>query len=174
VSGIGKITQIAFGLIAPGNVVSNLVAGAVAEAGAQQAGDMMQDLKTGHLLRASPRAQFYGQLIGSLCSILFTVGAYLLYTTSYQIPGPEFPCPTAQVWLDMAQLVNGGKLATDVGPFCIVGALLAACIPVFRAVFPQYAPYTPSGIAFAIGFYVTPNWTIARFVGSASQFLWQR
>lgn len=34
-----------FALIAPGKVVPNLVAGAIAEAGAQQAGDLMQDFK---------------------------------------------------------------------------------------------------------------------------------
>ena len=34
--------QVVFAAIAPGKVVANLVAGAVAEAGAQQAGDMMQ------------------------------------------------------------------------------------------------------------------------------------
>ncbi len=34
--------QVVFAGIAPGKVVANLVAGAVAEAGAQQAGDMMQ------------------------------------------------------------------------------------------------------------------------------------
>jgi uncharacterized oligopeptide transporter (OPT) family protein len=42
------------------------LSGAIAEAGAQQAGDMMQDLKTGHLLKASPKAQFFGQMIGML------------------------------------------------------------------------------------------------------------
>ena len=36
--------QVIFALVAPGKVVANLVAGAVAEAGAQQAGDMMQVL----------------------------------------------------------------------------------------------------------------------------------
>lgn len=34
--------QVLFAVIAPGQVIPNLVAGAVAEAGAQQAGDMMQ------------------------------------------------------------------------------------------------------------------------------------
>ena len=34
--------QLVFPLISPGRVVPNLVAGAIAEAGAQQAGDMMQ------------------------------------------------------------------------------------------------------------------------------------
>ena len=34
--------QVAFAVIAPRQVVPNLVAGAIAEAGANQAGDMMQ------------------------------------------------------------------------------------------------------------------------------------
>lgn len=49
VSGIGKVSQLLFAVVAPGNLVANLVAGAVAEAGAMAAGDMMQDLKCGHL-----------------------------------------------------------------------------------------------------------------------------
>lgn len=57
----------------------------------------MQDLKTGHLIRASPRFQFYGQLIGSSLSIIVTTTAYSLYRRAYQIPGPEFPAPTAYV-----------------------------------------------------------------------------
>lgn len=57
----------------------------------------MQDLKTGHLLKASPRAQFYGQLIGSFFSIFFAVAAYLMYTSVYEVPGPQFPVPTAEV-----------------------------------------------------------------------------
>ena len=57
VSAVGKLSQIIFALVAPGHVVANVVAGAIAEAGAMQAGDLMQDLKTGHLLGASPRAQ---------------------------------------------------------------------------------------------------------------------
>src|SRR5216684_6172355 len=36
VSGLGKISQLLFALIQPGNVVANIIAGGVAEAGAQQ------------------------------------------------------------------------------------------------------------------------------------------
>ena len=36
------LCQVVFALIAPNQVVANLAAGAIAEAGAQQAGDMMQ------------------------------------------------------------------------------------------------------------------------------------
>ena len=36
VSGLGKISQLLFAWIQPGNVVANIIAGGVAEAGAQQ------------------------------------------------------------------------------------------------------------------------------------------
>ena len=36
VSGLGKISQLLFAVIQPGNVVANIIAGGVAEAGAQQ------------------------------------------------------------------------------------------------------------------------------------------
>ncbi|KAG2049007.1 hypothetical protein BDR06DRAFT_739962 [Suillus hirtellus] len=60
-------------------MVANIIAGGVTEAGTQQAEDLMQDLKTGHLICASPRAQFYGQLIESSLSIIVSVTAYTLY-----------------------------------------------------------------------------------------------
>src|SRR6202042_2128050 len=70
-----------------------------------RAGDLMQDLKTGHLIHASPRAQFFGQLIGSSVSIIVTSTAYSLYQRAYTIPGPSFPAPTAYVWLSLARLL---------------------------------------------------------------------
>ena len=66
----------------------------------------MQDLKTGHLCHASPRAQFYGQLVGSSVSILVTTTAFTLYNRAYVIPGPSFPAPTAYVWLSLARLLR--------------------------------------------------------------------
>ena len=54
VSGISKITQLLFALVIPASnpnaIIINLVAGAISESGALQAGDLMQDLKMGHLL----------------------------------------------------------------------------------------------------------------------------
>lgn len=174
VSGIGKMSQIVFAGVAPGNVVANLVAGAISEAGAQQAGDLMQDLKTGHLLRASPRAQFYGQLIGSVFSVFFTVAAYQLYSTAYEIPSATLPAPTAAIWLDMAELMNGGSLPEKVVFFCIVLGAIAAAFPILTTFLPATEDYLPSCVAFAVGMYVTPNWTIARVIGSLVEFLWKK
>jgi hypothetical protein len=84
VSGISKLAQLFFALIIPqsnkSSVLINLVAGAVSEAGALQAGDMMQDLKTGHLLGAAPKAQFWGQVIGATVGAVASAFIYRLYT----------------------------------------------------------------------------------------------
>ena len=53
----------------------NLVAGAIAEAGAQQAGDMMQDFKAAYLLGVPPRPQLAAMLLGSAASVPLSVAA---------------------------------------------------------------------------------------------------
>jgi len=175
VSGIGKISQLLFAVLQPGNVVANVIAGGVAEAGAQQAGDLMQDLKTGHLLRASPRSQFYGQMIGSLASVFVSTAAYKFYTSVYEIPGPEFAVPSAGIWLNLARLLNKGSLPSHVVPFMVVfGAVfgLISALKVFSSraiarhrVLRKVIPYLPSGVAFAIGFLNAPSFSLARLIG---------
>ena len=64
-------------------------------AGAVAAGDMMLDLKAGHLMGTSPRAQFIAQSIGSGLSVFFAVGAYKLFTTVYQVITPAVPVTLA-------------------------------------------------------------------------------
>ncbi|KAH8083524.1 putative oligopeptide transporter [Filobasidium floriforme] len=173
VSGIGKISQLLFAVLQPGNVVANIIAGGVAEAGAQQAGDLMQDLKTGSLLKASPRSQFYGQMIGSFASVFVSVGAYKLYTSIYEIPGPEFQVPTAAIWLNLARLLNTGHLPPKSAEFMIAFGLLFAVISSLRYILPlftkratpRFVAYLPSGIAFAIGFLNVPSFSLARLIG---------
>ncbi|KAI9485814.1 MAG: OPT oligopeptide transporter protein-domain-containing protein [Benjaminiella poitrasii] len=173
VSGIGKVSQVLFAVLMPGSIVANLVAGGIAEAGAQQAGDLMQDLKTGYLLGASPRAQFYGQLIGSLVSSFVATAAYRLYTTVYNVPGPEFPAPTAQVWLDMARLVNGHPLPPHVIEFIVAFSVIFGVLVLVKEIGPtRWRFYIPQGIAFAIGIYNTPSFTLARVIGGCLCAAW--
>eukprot|EP00891_Asterochloris_glomerata_P000998 jgi/Astpho2/998/fgenesh1_pg.00016_%23_158_t len=195
VSGVSKLTQGVFALVSPGRVVPNLVAGAIAEAGAQQAGDMMQDFKTAHLLGVCPRAQFSAMLLGSGASVFVSVAAYALYTSSAQVPGPEFPAPTAEIWLDMAELVNGGQLPPHVLPFCCAAGALAALLPISSFLLQRHRDHLthqdlaspiqkparltiilqnvlPSGIGFGVGMYVSPQWTLPRVIGSVVEQTW--
>ncbi|KAH9178305.1 OPT oligopeptide transporter protein-domain-containing protein [Lactarius sanguifluus] len=176
VSGLGKISQLIFAVLQPGNVVANIIAGGVAEAGAQQAGDLMQDLKTGHLVGASPRAQFYGQLIGSTLSIPVTVTAFILYSKAYTIPGPTFPAPTAYVWLSLARLLRDGSLPEKCAVFMVSFAMAFALISAFKTHASRrglwYAKWIPSGVAFAIGFLNTPSFSLARLVGGVIEHIY--
>jgi uncharacterized oligopeptide transporter (OPT) family protein len=152
----------------------------------------MQDLKTGHLLHASPRAQFYGQLIGSSLSIPVTATAYNLYTRAYTIPGPEFPAPTAYVWLSLARLLRkspmfcrgatidwppgDGHLPDKSAVFMIFFAAIFALVSGFKtfAIRRQmhYAKWIPSGVAFAIGSLNTPSFSLARLVGGVVEYVY--
>lgn len=138
----------------------------------------MQDIKTGHLLGASPRAQFQGQLIGSALSILVTSSAYALYTRAYPIPGPNFPAPTAYVWLSLARLLRDGTLPPQSGTFMLIfaGLSILSSVLKIRATTrgARYAKYIPSGIAFAVGFLNTPSFSIARLVGGVVEHVYRR
>jgi uncharacterized oligopeptide transporter (OPT) family protein len=144
-----------------------------------RARDLMQDFKTGHLVGASPRAQFICQLIGSLASIFATTTLYNVYTKAYQIPGPSFPAPTAYVWLNLARLLRAGELPPKTGIFMIVFGTFFAILAVFKLRRTANRPATwsrwiPSGVAFAIGFLNTPSFSLARLVGGLIEFWWRR
>ncbi|KAJ7707644.1 OPT oligopeptide transporter protein-domain-containing protein [Mycena rosella] len=177
VSGLGKVSQLFFAWVQPGNIVANIIAGGVAEAGAQQAGDLMQDLKTGHLCGASPRAQFFGQLIGSAVSILVTTTAYSLYNRAYVIPGPSFPAPTAYVWLSLARLLRDGELPENSAIFMISFAAVFSLVSAIKTYTARsqlwYSQWIPSGVAFAIGFLNTPSFSIARLIGGIVEHVYR-
>lgn len=157
VSGISKLTQLVFALVVPNSnpnaVTINLLAGAISESGALQAGDMMQDLKTGHLLGASPKAQFYGQMIGSAVGAIVSAGVYKLYTSVYKVPGGMFQVPTGYVWIFTARLVTGNGLPHmawqwALGAGCIFALLTALRI---RGQGKWWQAWVPGGIAVAVG-----------------------
>ncbi|CCF55888.1 hypothetical protein KAFR_0A04530 [Kazachstania africana CBS 2517] len=182
VSGIGKLSQLLFALIIPkdhkGGILVNLVAGGVAEAGAQQAGDLMQDLKTGHLLNASPRAQFIAQLLGATWSIVLSSAMYICYNKVYDLPNSQIRIPTAVVWIDCARLVTGQNLperALECSLFLgIIFGLLSLvknCCK-GREDSSKWALWIPSGVAVGVGIYNAPSFTIARFIGGAISHIW--
>lgn len=170
VSGIGKISQIFLSQIPNSTILSNLVAGAIAEAGAQQAGDLMQDLKTGHLIGAYPKSQFIAQITGSLFSVLLSGLVYRLYMSVYEIPGKLFRIPTAIIWVDCARLVMGGGLPEKVGVFTAVFGVIGSLLAILR----DYQKMLPSGVAIGVGLYNVPSFTLARFVGGLGAYWYQK
>lgn len=178
IGGMGKVTQLVFGALAPGNIVTNLMSAAVSSAGAAQSGDMMQDLKTGRMLGAYPKKQLVAQLCGVFAGILFAVPIYLLFDAAYEIGVDEekMPAPAAHSWKAMAELLVEGFGALPTNAVYAIGAGLAfgALIPVLRAVFPKAKTYMPSGLAFGIAFIVPAFYSLAMFVGALAFLIWKR
>lgn len=194
VSGISKLTQLLFSLATPAShfsrrtaVVTNLLAGAVSESGALQAGDMMQDLKTGHILGASPKAQFYGQMIGSLVGAVLSTVVYKMYVSVYEVPGPMFQTPTAYVWIFTARLVTGQGLPEMAWQASLVAGAIFVVVTVLRiaasspmanggqpGVTAPWKAWVPGGIAVAVGIFNEPSFTLARAIGGLIAWWWSR
>ncbi|EOD46529.1 putative oligopeptide opt protein [Neofusicoccum parvum UCRNP2] len=186
VSGISKLTQLLIALAIPhastnkNAVVINLVAGALSESGALQAGDLMQDIKTGHLLGAAPNAQFWGQMIGSAVGAVLSAVVYKLYTNVYEVPGKLFEVPTGFVWIFTARLVTGKGLPPMVMQWALGAGLIFAVGTAFRvgeqtkAGSRRWTRFIPGGIAVAVGMYNTPSFTLARTIGGLINLYWNR
>ncbi|KFY44769.1 hypothetical protein V495_03271 [Pseudogymnoascus sp. VKM F-4514 (FW-929)] len=179
VSGISKLAQLFFALIIPqsnkNSVLINLIAGAVSEAGALQAGDLMQDLKTGHLLGAAPNAQFWGQMIGSAVGAVVSALIYKLYTNVYPVPGDLFQVPTGYVWIFTARLVTGEGLPPMAWQWAIGTGLIFSATTCARIVGTgkEWHPLIPGGIAVAVGMFNVPSFTLARAIGGFMSWYWK-
>ncbi|OLN95380.1 putative oligopeptide transporter [Colletotrichum chlorophyti] len=175
VSGISKLAQLFFAVIIPqshkSSVLINLVAGAV---GALQAGDLMQDLKTGHLLGAAPVAQFWGQVIGATVGAILSAFIYQLYTAVYTIPGDLFQVPTGYVWIFTARLVTGKGLPPMAREWALGFGIIFAVTTIVRTTTTGKAwrPLVPGGIAVAVGMYNVPSFTLARTLGGLLSWYW--
>ena len=177
IGGMGKVSQLVFGALAPGMVSTNLMSAAITGAGASQAGDMMQDLKTGYMLGASPRQQFKAQLMGIPFGILCAVPIFMLFDHVYEIGGEEIPAPAAHAWRAVAELLAQGLDALPpMATYAVAGGfLLGIIIPVFRKFAPKsLQPYVPSTLAIGIAFIVPAYYAVAMFIGSMILVVWQK
>ncbi|MBI4705769.1 MAG: OPT/YSL family transporter [Deltaproteobacteria bacterium] len=170
-----SVTQLVFGAIAPGAVRTNLTAAAVTSAGAAQAGDMMQDFRTGHLLGASPRKQFIAQLWGIGAGVLFCVPAYYLFARAFTIGEGELPAPAAHAWRAVAELLARGPGALPGSALwpVLAGALFGAALPLLQACSPRLRPYLPSGLAFGLAFLVPAQLSLTIFLGALVLVGWR-
>lgn len=175
VGAMGKVTQLTFGIVDPGNVSTNLMAANITGGSSSQAGDMMHDMKTGLLLGCAPKAQAVSQAVGVLAGSLVGAAAYLIL-----VPDPanmlittEWPAPAVAQWKGVAEVFREG---IDKLPPGVLDAIkLAAAAGVILAILEKIVPkklrvWMPSPTAIGIAFCI-PAWnSVSMFLGGVVGF----
>jgi uncharacterized oligopeptide transporter (OPT) family protein len=174
VGGLGKVTQLVFGGLAPGVMSTNLMAAAITAGGASQAADMMQDLKTGYLLGASPKKLFIAQLGGVIAGVIFVVPAFMILTNAWELGSKNLPAPAGFAWKAMAEVLAKGldALPPHAAKAAIIAAVFGATLPCLRRI-ASIKPYVPSGLAFGIGFITPPDAPICMSIGLMALVAWK-
>ncbi|MFA6433514.1 MAG: OPT family oligopeptide transporter [Elusimicrobiales bacterium] len=174
---LGKITQITFGALDPSNITTNLMTANVTGGVGLHAADLLTDLKSGYLLKADPRQQFWAQFFGVIAGSLFVVPAYrLLIPTADMLGTDKWPAPGAQTWKGVAELLAKGfhTLHPTAQAALAVGAALGISLVLLEKAFPKYKKYIPSPTGLGLAFTTPAFNTISMFCGAAIALLMEK
>jgi OPT family oligopeptide transporter len=168
IGAMGKITQLAFGALAPSNMTTNLMTASIT-AGSAASADLLTDLKSGYLLGANPRKQFLAQFVGVFAGVIVVVPAfYILVPTAASLGTTQWPAPSAQVWAAVAKLLSHGihSLHPTAQLGLLAGLTVGTVLPLLEKAFPKYARWIPSptgiGLAMVIPFFNS----LSMFIGA--------
>ncbi|KAF9971403.1 hypothetical protein BGZ73_005652 [Actinomortierella ambigua] len=189
---VSKVTQLVFSKV-PGESLpviqkTNLMCANITASICSQSVDMVGDLKTGHLLAASPRSQFFAQIIGSVFAVVVAIPLFILYTSAYKCiiiesTNKDEKCPfeltAVLAWQKVCQLLTGGgnpvpKESLILTIVCIFLALIAILIRV-KFIPEKWRPYWINMNAIGIGFInSSPTIPIAMAIGWTIGVIWKR
>ncbi len=145
-------------------IASTLAVAAVVCVSAAVAGEMLQDLKAGHILGGTPWKMQVGDIIGVIAAaaVLF-IPLFILHegdiATGKQLGyiggfgSPELPAPQASLMAILSQGIIGGDMAW---PLIIVGMLMGVGFILMQVKSPMLV---------AIGMYLPLQTTFAIFIG---------
>jgi uncharacterized oligopeptide transporter (OPT) family protein len=170
VGAMGKITQLIFGVMVPGQAAPNLMAANVTGGAASQCADLMHDLKTGWLIGATARHQVIAQYCGALAGALAGSAIYLVLIPdpATQLLTPEWPAPAVATWKAVAEIFQKGISAIPPGTLTammIAGGAGIALAIIEKVVKPALRKWIPSPSAMGLAFVVPAHNSMAMFFG---------
>src|SRR5678816_4497150 len=137
---MGKVTQLVFGVLNPGNINVNLMAANITTGAAGSSADLLTDLKSGYLLGANPRKQFIAQFAGIFVGTLVTVLSFrLLVPDAGALGTDQFPAPAAQTWRAVAVALSDGLGALGAVKTwsIVIGGLVGIVLTLLPRVMPE-------------------------------------
>jgi uncharacterized oligopeptide transporter (OPT) family protein len=168
---LGPVTQLVYGVITPGNLSGNIMSANVTGGIGLHSADLLTTLKTGWLLGASPRAQFFAQLFGVVIGAALIVPAFDLLIPDVSVLGQEeWPAPSCLVWAGVSKAFAGGIDSLEPLARQFIG--LGAALGVALALLEKFAPvrvkaFVPSASGLGIAMVVPGSNGLAMFAGGA-------
>src|SRR5438309_1682450 len=153
VGAMGKVTQLTFGALSPGNVNVNLMSANITAGAATSSADLLTDLKSGYLLGANPRQQFLAQFSGIFVGTVVSVLTFALLVPDASVLGTDqFPAPAAQTWSAVAIALARGLSSLEPVKLWLIlaGGIVGVALTLAPALLPRYANSLPSASAFGL------------------------
>jgi putative OPT family oligopeptide transporter len=150
---IAALLMVALGVSGTGGVAAVLGVAAVVCVSSAVAGEMLQDLKVGHILGGTPSKMQVGDIFGIVVAslVLFFPLAYL--DKAYHFGSNALPAPQAGLMAMLSKGIVGGDMAW---PLVVVGILLGLAMIMIEV---------KSVMLFSVGMYLPLGTTFAIFVG---------
>ncbi|KAI0630922.1 OPT oligopeptide transporter [Trametes polyzona] len=193
VTTLGNFAQLVFGDISKGagvapmaNQLNNGLTGMITLAASEQVADMLGDLKTTHLLGASPRVQLYAQCCGALVSIFLSAGMYIVFVKAYPCINTltnttcAFPAPDVGAWRAVSVAVSSPSLpiprSSGITALCLGALAILSTLVKYRFVRPERQAWFPNWNAVGIAFILGPlcTYPMAMLFGSLIALGWRR
>jgi len=156
---IAAVLMVILGLTDVRGVAAVLAVAGIVCCAAGIAGDMMQDLKVGHILGGTPYKMQIGEIIGVIFAALVLTFPLMALHRAYEIGSAALPAPQAGLMALMAQGIVAGEMAW---PLVIAGMFLAVGLILINA---------PAPMLVAVGMYLPFESTSAIFVGGLIKWL---
>lgn len=166
---LGKITQLAYAGLAPGNITTNIATAGLSAEVAGGASNLIQNLKPGYMLGGKARLQAIGHVIGAFSGATFSVAIFyplFLRNNPAGLQTAEYPYPAVTIWQAVAELLTKGldELPMTALYAVIIGAVLGILFELIRQLSKNKFPFSAvgMGLAFVIPFDIC----LAMFFGS--------
>ena len=131
---LGKLTQLSFSVLAPGNVTTNIMTAGITGEVASSAANLLMDIKPGYMLGGKPRHQALGHVLGIFAGAMVSVPVFylMIHNDISLLMSDKLPMPAAQIWLAVAKILTQGLsfLHPTAKAAILIGALVGLVIEI--------------------------------------------
>jgi putative OPT family oligopeptide transporter len=159
---VAALLMVALGISGVGGVAAVLGVAAVVCVSSAVAGEMLQDLKVGHILGGTPARMQVGDMLGIVVAGLVLFFPLAVLDRAYHFGSAALPAPQASLMAMLAQGIVGGNMAW---PLVVVGILMGFALIMIEVKSPML---------FSVGMYLPVGTTFAIFVGGIIRWVTDR